>query len=155
MTLPEKFKKKHPKIANFIEVKAPHLIQTIASILPDKGGLGVIKNLISNDPKIKDEDKLEFFRLSLEADTEDAKQVTERHKNDMNSDSKMSKNIRPITLAVLTGAFLLLVVLEAALENFKIDPENKAIIRILLISVYSFYFGGRTIEKVASLIKGK
>lgn len=155
MELPAKFVTKHPKLAEFIQVKAPHLLETAAKLLPDKGGLGILKNLISNDPKIKDEDKLEFFKLALDADAAENKEVTERHKNDMASDSALSKNVRPLALAVLLLAFLTLVVLEAALANFKVDPENKAIIRTLLLAVFGFYFGGRTIEKVMSLWKAK
>lgn len=41
------------------------------------------------------------------------KERTERHKYDMNSDSWLSKNIRPLTLVVLTTLFVMLIIWDS------------------------------------------
>lgn len=63
----EKFKDKHPKLANFIEEKAPKLGNMIGAFLPNSGTLGIIKNLISSDPDLSDKDKEEALKLANEA----------------------------------------------------------------------------------------
>ncbi len=74
------------------------------------------------------------------------KQLTERHKNDMKSDSWLSKNIRPMALIYLMGLF--------TLAFFNDVPETVLeMLRDLLMTVFVFYFGARTIEKVATMIK--
>lgn len=54
----EKFKSKHPKLAEFIENKAPNILNAVGGVLPDKGALGILKNIITSSPDISSEDKL-------------------------------------------------------------------------------------------------
>ena len=77
-------------------------------------------------------------------------QMTERHKADMMSDSWLSKNIRPLTLVVLSGWFLIVFVLT----YFGIEASAGVmdLLKTLLVSAFQFYFGGRTIEKGAKMI---
>lgn len=148
MELPEKFASKHPKIATFIKDKAPHLVEMVAGVLPNAGGLGIIKNLILNDPKISPEDKIEFAKLSNDADMAEGKEVTERHKNDMASDSWLSKNIRPMALIWLLLLLTVCAILDAAMKAFEMPKEYIDLIKVLLLLVFGFYFGGRTLEKI-------
>ena len=82
-------------------------------------------------------------------------QITDRHKNDMTSDSWLSKNIRPLTLAFLTVTTVGLSYLTifANLTQLQIDALQswQPLLQVLLVSAYTFYFGGRTVEK----FKGK
>lgn len=75
--------------------------------------------------------------------------VTTRHANDMNSDSWLSKNIRPMTLiAILAGYFTF-----AMMSAFNYDT-NKAYVELLGqwgMLIMSFYFGGRTLEKIMDM----
>jgi hypothetical protein len=48
---------KDTKIGAFLKSKAPKILDTIGDVLPDKGGLGIVKNLISSDSSIGPEDK--------------------------------------------------------------------------------------------------
>ena len=76
--------------------------------------------------------------------------LTERTKADMMSDSWLSKNIRPLALIVLSLCFFIMNVLS----YFKIDTSDKimSIIENLLLMVFGFYFGGRSLEKVGSMV---
>lgn len=86
----------------------------------------------------------------MEFVTEENKEITKRHEADMNSDSKLSKNIRPGTLMFLLGAYVFFAVTDG---NFDLGIDiNESYVLMLgewTKSVMFFYFGGRTIEKVA------
>jgi hypothetical protein len=114
---------------------------------------GVIKevgNVIDKLTTTKEE-KLEAQRLIQEilekADSEAQAQVTDRWKADMNSDSWLSKNIRPMVLIYLTFVFSVLSFADGNIGNFKVDESYTPIFQSLLITVYGAYFVGRTWEK--------
>ena len=72
--------------------------------------------------------------------------LTERHRADMMSDSTLSKNIRPLVLLYLMALF--------TLAFFYQVPETVLeMLRDLLMAVFVFYFGSRTVEKVTALLK--
>lgn len=75
--------------------------------------------------------------------------LTERLKADMGSDSWLSKNIRPMTLiAILTGYFTF------ALMSAFDKNTNQAYVELLGqwgMLIMSFYFGGRTLEKIIDM----
>jgi len=52
-----KKKFKETKVGIFLKEKAPAILDTVGEFLPDQGGLGIVKNLISGDSKIGPEDK--------------------------------------------------------------------------------------------------
>jgi hypothetical protein len=75
--------------------------------------------------------------------------LTDRLKSDMLSDSTLSKNIRPMTLiAIFIGYFVF-----AMMSAFKLDV-NETYVTLLGqwgMLVMSFYFGGRTLEKIMDM----
>jgi hypothetical protein len=88
----------------------------------------------------------------LNADVSEQHELTERLKADMVSDSWLSKNIRPLTLvAILMGYFVF-----AMMSAFDKDT-NERYVELLGqwgMLIMSFYFGGRTLEKIIDM-KGK
>ena len=76
------------------------------------------------------------------------KQVTERWKMDMNSDSWLSKNIRPLVLVFLVVATVLLIFIDAGVISFKVQDKWTDLLQLVLITVIGAYFGGRSLEKV-------
>ena len=97
------------------------------------------------------EEKLEAQRLITQilekADKEAQEQVTERWKLDMQSDSFLSKNIRPLVLIYLTIVFTILSFFDGNIGGFKVAEQYVPIFQSLLITVYGAYFVGRTWEK--------
>ena len=75
------------------------------------------------------------------------KQVTERWKVDMNSDSWLSKNIRPIVLVFLVTATVLLIFIDAGVLAFEVKDTWVDLLQLVLITVIGAYFGGRSLEK--------
>jgi hypothetical protein len=82
-------------------------------------------------------------------------EVTKRWQSDMSSDSWWSKNIRPLSLAFLTIALFLYIILDSALEGFKIDKAWIDLLSSLLLLVYGGYYGARAVEKVTKIRKNK
>ena len=91
--------------------------------------------------------KQKIQELLEEADKDAQQQVTDRWKFDMQSDSFLSKNIRPLTLVFLTVMFTLLAFTDGNIGEFSIQKEYIPIFQTLLNTVYGAYFVGRTWEK--------
>ena len=114
---------------------------------------GLIKDIGNIIDKVTttDEERLEakqkIQELLESADKDAQQQVTERWKYDMQSDSFLSKNIRPLTMVFLTVMFTLLAFTDGNIGEFSIQKEYIPIFQTLLITVYGAYFVGRTWEK--------
>ena len=93
----------------------------------------------------------ELAKMANETDLYKTEQnnLTDRLKSDMASDSWLSKNIRPMTLvAIFIGYFVF-----AMMSAFKLDA-NEVYVTLLGqwgMLVMSFYFGGRTLEKIMDM----
>ena len=107
---------------------------------------GVIDNLhTSKEEKLAAELKIKDMIMGYEAEMQ--KQVTERWKLDMNSDSWLSKNIRPLVLVFLVVATVLLIFIDAGVISFKVQDKWTDLLQLVLITVIGAYFGGRSLEK--------
>lgn len=91
--------------------------------------------------------KQKIQELLEKADQDAQVQITERWKLDMQSDSFLSKNIRPLVLIYLTVIFTALAFFDGNIGGFKVAEEYIPIFQSLLITVYGAYFVGRTWEK--------
>ena len=98
---------------------------------------------IQTDAKLKEQ----------EIDIQYAMEATKRQSNDMQSDSWLSKNIRPMTLIFILVMYSLLSI-ASGLE-FEVTESYVNLLGQWGILIMSFYFSGRTIEKVSSIIKEK
>jgi len=114
---------------------------------------GVIKNIGDVVDKLTttEEEKLvikkQIQEILEKADSDAQAQVTERWKADMNSDSFLSKNIRPLVLIYLTVIFTVLSFFDGNIGGFVVAGQYVPIFQSLLITVYGAYFVGRTWEK--------
>jgi len=114
---------------------------------------GLIKDIGDVIDKVTttDEERLQakqnIQELLEKADNDAQTQVTERWKLDMQSDSFLSKNIRPIVMVFLTSMFTVLAFTDGNIGQFTIQKEYIPIFQTLLITVYGAYFVGRTWEK--------
>jgi len=90
----------------------------------------------------------EMTQIFIDAEAKIQESVTERWKTDMNSDSYLSKNVRPIVLIFLVISTVLMVFIDAGAINFNVDNEWKELLKLLLMTTVAAYFGGRSYEKV-------
>ena len=113
-------------------------------LIKDIGGI-IDKLTTTEEERLLAKERIQ--RLLEDADKDAQEQVTERWKYDMQSDSWLSKNIRPLTLVFLTVMFTLLAFTDGNIGEFSIQKEYIPIFQTLLITVYGAYFVGRTWEK--------
>lgn len=121
--------------------------------------LGVGSKLIDKffpDPEQKAKAQLELLQMQqngelaqINADIAEQQELTKRQQSDMASDSWLSKNIRPMTLiAILAGYFVF-----ALMSAFGMDTNTKYVELLGQwgMLIMSFYFGGRTLEKIMDM----
>ena len=108
---------------------------------------GVIDNLhTSGEEKLAAEQKIKELVSSYEIEME--KNITERWKMDMQSDSWLSKNIRPLVLVFLVVSTVLMIFIDAGTIKFVVEDKWTDLLQLVLITVIGAYFGGRSLEKV-------
>ena len=127
-----KKKFKDTKVGAFLTQKAPQLVSKLGEFLPDKGGLGIVKNLITSDNTIEPQDKEMAMKL-LEQDIAEMENISSRWSSDMKSDSWLSKNTRPLTLIYLTFASTMLMIIDSFHTTFDVDEAWVGLLKTLLI----------------------
>jgi uncharacterized membrane protein (DUF106 family) len=118
-------------------------------------GMKLIDKLIP-DPQAKAQAQLELAKLAqegklaeIQADTAEQQELTKRAQADMASDSWLSKNIRPMTLIFILAAYFVFAMMSAFDNN-----ANEKYVELLGqwgMLIMSFYFGGRTLEKIMDM----
>ena len=110
----------------------------------------VVDDLVTTDEeKLEAKHKIENMIRSYESEMQ--KQITERWKVDMQSDSWLSKNIRPLTLMFLVLSTVLMIFIDAGAISFEVKDTWVDLLQLVLITVIGAYFGGRSLEKVKKL----
>lgn len=125
---------------------APELLSVVGSVT----GIEQLKDLaskIGSDDKLSEADK-QLLLEELRYDMIEMQESTKRWVADMNSDSWLSKNIRPLSLGFLTLTLFVYIILDSSLEGFKIASNWIDLLSSLLLLVYGGYFGARSAEKI-------
>lgn len=104
------------------------------------------KHTFSKEEKAKLKNEMDQVFISAEADMQ--KNVTERWKTDMTSDSWLSKNVRPMVLIFLVVSTVLMVFIDAGVISFDLKNTHTDLLQMVLLTCIGAYFGGRSIEKV-------
>jgi hypothetical protein len=131
-------------LGKWLKEKAPKVLDTVGELLPDKGALGVVKNLLDKEPGV---DPAEA-QAAIDAEVAFQNNVTERWKADMGGDIKLAKYIRPVTLIVLMSMFMVTMVLDSMDDlPFNVKDSYVSLLEILMLTSFGAYFAGRTIEK--------
>ena len=118
---------------------------------------GVIKEVGNVIDKLTttEEEKLvikkQIQQILEDADTKAQQEVSARWQADMQSDSVLSKSIRPMVLIYLTVIFTACAFFDGNIGEFSIAEEYIPIFQTLLVTVYGAYFVGRTWEKAKSI----
>lgn len=142
------------KLLDILKNAAPALATAVAGpmggmaikAIADKLGVPPAIESVTTALEANPELALKLKEIDVKAFEVEMINVTERWKADMNSDSWLSKNIRPGTLIYILVAYSVFAMMSA----FHLDV-NEAYVKLLgewgqLIMLA--YFGGRTVEKV-------
>lgn len=118
-------------------------------------GMKVLDKFIP-DPEAKAKAQKELLELQqqgrlaeLNADNIEAQEITKRQESDMASDSWMSKNIRPMTLIAILGGYFTFAMMSAF--GYEANQNYVTLLGNWGMLVMSFYFGGRTLEKIMDM----
>ena len=121
-------------------------------------GMKVLDKFIP-DPEAKAKAQQELLQMQqegklaeLNADNIEAQELTKRQAADMMSDSWLSKNIRPMTLVFILVTSTTVGMMSA--WDVEVINNSVELIGQWGMLIMSFYFGGRTLEKIMDM-KGK
>jgi uncharacterized membrane protein (DUF106 family) len=128
-------------------------------MFPLEAILGIGSKLIDHffpDAKQAEEAKLKLLEMQqngqlaqLNADVSEGQELTKRLEADMASDSWLSKNIRPMTLIAILAGYFIFAGLSAA--KIEVTGEYVQLLGQWGMLIMSFYFGGRTLEKIMDM----
>ena len=110
-----------------------------------------VDSLVDNLTTTKEEKKqlsISLKKVLLDAQAKMEAEISQRHANDMNSDSWLSKNVRPMTLVFVIVCTMLLIFIDAGILDFSVKNEFISLLSTTLIAIISFYFGSRGFEKI-------
>jgi len=118
-------------------------------------GMKVLDRFIP-DPAEKAKAQAELLKMQqegrlaeLNADNIEAQELSKRHQADMSSDSWLSKNIRPATLIFILFVYTVFGI-GSAFEMNVHQPYVELLGQWGML-IMSFYFGGRTLEKIMDM----
>ena len=94
------------------------------------------------------EQELQLALKELEQDIVEQQETTKRWVSDNATNSWMTRNIRPYTLAFLTASLFIYIILDSSLDGFKISSEWISLLKGLMMLAYGGYFGVRSAEKI-------
>ena len=130
---------------------APELLELAANVTGVKA-LDKLGDAIRGDKALTPQDK-DLLLAELNKDIAIEQEITKRWEADANSDNYASKNIRPFTLAFLLFCMFVFIMLDSALDGFKIAPEWIGLLKGLLMTAVGGYFVIRGAEKITKVIK--
>ena len=107
---------------------------------------GVIDNLVTTDEEKLDA-KRKLKEMIMNHVVQMEKNITDRWTADMNSDSWLSKNVRPMVLIFLIVCTMILIFIDAGTIKFEVEEKWTDLLQLVLITVIGAYFGGRSVEK--------
>lgn len=113
---------------------------------------GVVDKFVqTKDEKAAFEKEMTNIFMSHELSLE--KEISERHKNDMQSDSWLSKNIRPLLTIFSLVLYTLFALTDGNIGEFNIANQYVDLLGQIVIMSLGFYFTSRGIEKTAKIIR--
>ena len=141
-----KKKFKDTKVGKWLKEKAPKVLDAVGDALPDKGALGIIKNLIDNDPSLSAEEIAEANEMIKEmyelevADRESARSREVEVKKSGGQDIMMV-----VTGIVGLAAFIFIVYAVVYVDRI---TENDLFVHLMgmiegvvISNIFAYYYG--------------
>jgi len=147
-----KTKLKDTKVGQFLKTKAPKILDVIGDVLPDSGSLGIVKNLISQDPDLTPEEKAELHAQVVEVYKLEVEDRDSARKREIEV-AKVKKFDFMFNLTGLVGlsafAFLVyaIVYLEVPEHNKEIWIHLIGISEVIALSITGYFYGSTMKDK--------
>lgn len=122
----------------------------IGSIIKElfTGGVTELVDEVVTSKEEREELKLRLRQAEAELTKVIEQEVSKRWAADMASDSWLSKNIRPLILAFLVVATVVLMFVDSGYIEFEVKASWVDLLQVTLITVIGAYFGSRGLEKI-------
>lgn len=131
-------------LGTWIKRKAPHLLNAVGDLLPDQGGLGVLKRVLDQDDQITAEDR-EHIQMMIDQRNELEAEITSRWQADSSSSSWLASNVRPMIVLVLVCTLLIFIVLDSMQLAFTIRDAWISLYEVLTLTAVGGYFTLRSV----------
>ena len=115
--------------------------------------IGNVADKLSITKEEREQFRIDMTKIVHDTIEEEGKNITERWKSDMGSDSWLSKNVRPLTLVFLIITTIIIIFIDAGAVKFDVQDKWSDLLQVILLTVITAYFGGRSVEKVSKLKK--
>lgn len=137
---------KDTKLGKWLTKNAPDVAETVGELLPDSGALGIVKRLLG-----KESESPEVRSMIQELEIKRLEAVSRRWEADMDSDSTLSKNVRPMALiSLLAMLFIFMAMDSLTFLEFDVKTEYINLLQALSMTAFGAYFAGRSYEKSKS-----
>lgn len=137
---------KDTKLGKWLTKNAPDVAETVGELLPDSGALGIVKRLLG-----KESESPEVRSMIQELEIKRLEAVSRRWEADMDSDSTLSKNVRPMALiSLLAMLFIFMAMDSLTFLEFDVKTEYINLLQALSMTAFGAYFAGRSYEKTKS-----
>ena len=145
----DKKKFKDTKLGGWLSTNAPKVLDVVGDLLPDQGALGVVKNLIQNDPDLEPSQKAEFARMAFELESADRASARQREVEVVKATGKID------WMMVITGivgllSFMFTIYAVVYIESVK---ENELFIHLMgmiegvvIGNIFAYYFGASVMK---------
>jgi hypothetical protein len=123
--------------------KAPHLLDAVGHLLPDQGGLGMLKRILDKDDALSPEDK-EHLRMMMDQRKELEAEITARWTADAQS-TWLASNVRPLIVLTLVATLMVFIVLDSLDLAFTIRESWISLYEVLTLTAVGGYFTLRSV----------
>ena len=135
---------KETRIGQWLKSKAPHILETVGDVLPDRGALGVLKRIVDKDDTIPQEARQELLDLIVDQEAIE-REITARWASDAASTSRLARNVRPLIVLVLVAALLLFITLDSLALDFIVRDAWVSLYEVLTLTAVGGYFTLRSL----------
>lgn len=134
---------KSTALGSWLAGKAPHLLDAVGHLLPDQGGLGVLKRILDKDEQLSAVDK-EQLQMMIQERAEIEEQITARWTADAQS-TWLASNVRPLIVLTLVATLMVFIVLDSMDLAFTIREAWISLYEVLTLTAVGGYFTLRSV----------
>ena len=130
-------------LGSWLKGKAPHLLDAVGDLLPDQGGLGVLKRILDKDDELSPGDK-EHLRMMMDQRNELEAEITSRWEADAKS-TWLASNVRPLIVLMLVITLMIFIILDSMDLAFTIRDAWISLYEVLTLTAVGGYFTLRSV----------
>ena len=133
------------RLGQWLTDQAPTVLDAVGDVLPERGVLGIVKNLVEREPDLTHDQRMEFERLMADERSSAEQELTRRWEADMASTSWLAKHTRPLIVLSLVVALFVFMTLDSLDISFEVRDTWVTLYEILIVTAVGGYFTLRSV----------